>query len=557
VAPDIGELWRQLPADTRVPDHSIWSHLDVVSALAGALDGDSPALLTLSLGPVQGFIAQARSTSDLWAGSHLLSSLAWEGMKVIARALGPDALLFPHLRGVAAVDLWLLDEVPEHRRHVWMQRFGESGAEWLDTASDANPLFAATLPNKFMAIVPAARAEELAAGVAAAVRAAALHWATEAALRVFEEAGEDTGDAAFWRSQVSEQLAGFPEVNWSIAQWPLGTDARGLPDAAPLITALEPFYPQGTPKPGFFGTNVWALLGGEHAGPDGVRLPDGQAFFRPNAGLLYPAVHDLAERRLSAAKTLRDFGPLPQRGYRCSVSGEHEWLTNEPALLSGKRENTGVWRRLEGRFGIKRGERLGALATLKRLWPVLFADRVREVIGADEGDRLRYVISTHVMALATSMARALDAPGELRQRLEAEREGRLKGLARAALPRALHRRALGQLGWPGADALARVPSLLEDGTGLDDDSALAGAVASLLGGPKPETYYALLRMDGDNMGAWMSGTDERFLRAFSESWHPAVRESVTRRYGADPALAGTCALPGLSRRHGMPRSRGC
>ncbi len=101
-APDIGDLWRLLPADTRVPDHSIWAHLDIVSALTGALSktdsGKSePALLAMSFGSVQGFIAQARSTSDLWAGSHLLATLVWEGIRVIAEELGPDAVLFPSL----------------------------------------------------------------------------------------------------------------------------------------------------------------------------------------------------------------------------------------------------------------------------------------------------------------------------------------------------------------------------------------------------------------------------------------------------------------------------
>ncbi|MBI4864961.1 MAG: type III-B CRISPR-associated protein Cas10/Cmr2, partial [Candidatus Riflebacteria bacterium] len=75
-------LWQLLPADTRVPDHTIWDHLSLTSALAGALcRGQKAALLSVSLGPVQGFIAQARTTSDLWAGSHLLSRLAWEAMR--------------------------------------------------------------------------------------------------------------------------------------------------------------------------------------------------------------------------------------------------------------------------------------------------------------------------------------------------------------------------------------------------------------------------------------------------------------------------------------------
>ena len=60
----IGHLWSLLPADTRTPDHTIWQHLDLTSALAGAMASSSrPALLTVSIGPVQEFIAAGRSTS--------------------------------------------------------------------------------------------------------------------------------------------------------------------------------------------------------------------------------------------------------------------------------------------------------------------------------------------------------------------------------------------------------------------------------------------------------------------------------------------------------------
>ncbi len=94
----LGALWPLLPADTRIPYHSIWDHLDLTSAFAGAFAADPQgdvALLTLSIGPVQSFIAAARSTSDLWAGSHLLARLAWEAIKPVCEALGPDAILFP------------------------------------------------------------------------------------------------------------------------------------------------------------------------------------------------------------------------------------------------------------------------------------------------------------------------------------------------------------------------------------------------------------------------------------------------------------------------------
>ncbi len=56
---------------------------------------DSKELLLFQMGPVQEFIAQAATPSDLWAGSYLLSSLILEGIKSI-----PDyesAVIFPNL----------------------------------------------------------------------------------------------------------------------------------------------------------------------------------------------------------------------------------------------------------------------------------------------------------------------------------------------------------------------------------------------------------------------------------------------------------------------------
>ncbi len=52
-------------------------------------------LLLLTLGPVQGFIAQARRTRDLWMGSHLLSELSRTVARTIAQSGGE--LVFPAL----------------------------------------------------------------------------------------------------------------------------------------------------------------------------------------------------------------------------------------------------------------------------------------------------------------------------------------------------------------------------------------------------------------------------------------------------------------------------
>ncbi|MDT8407932.1 MAG: type III-B CRISPR-associated protein Cas10/Cmr2 [Methylococcales bacterium] len=139
----LGKLWEILPADTRIPDHSIWDHLDLTSAFAGAFAADPDgevALLSLSIGPVQSFIAAARTTSDLWAGSHLLSRLAFEAMRPVCEQLGPDAILFPRLRGIPQVDLWLRDDMnlPE-------ELFKDCA--WHQSSTDANPLFSAAAEN--------------------------------------------------------------------------------------------------------------------------------------------------------------------------------------------------------------------------------------------------------------------------------------------------------------------------------------------------------------------------------------------------------------------------
>lgn len=89
-----------LPADTRVPDHSIWHHNDLVAAFQAALeDGQGSAYLSFAIGPVQGFIEQAKSLRDLWSGSFLLSWLTLQAILAVIDDLPPSVVIFPALRG--------------------------------------------------------------------------------------------------------------------------------------------------------------------------------------------------------------------------------------------------------------------------------------------------------------------------------------------------------------------------------------------------------------------------------------------------------------------------
>jgi len=54
-------------------------------------------ILHFTLGPVQGFVAEARRTRDLWAGSFLLSWLSGKAMAALVAAGGQ--IIFPRVEG--------------------------------------------------------------------------------------------------------------------------------------------------------------------------------------------------------------------------------------------------------------------------------------------------------------------------------------------------------------------------------------------------------------------------------------------------------------------------
>jgi CRISPR-associated protein Cmr2 len=155
-----------LPADTRIPDHYIWTHMQLVSALGGCAEGEQlqPAFLRFQLGPVQDFIAAARSIRDLWSGSYLLSWLMVAGMKALSAKVGPDAGIFPTLRGQPLFDLhW--------REDIWGKVKIGGKTVWEDSIDrDEQEFLTPNLPNVFLAVVPAGQAADLARDVAATIQ---------------------------------------------------------------------------------------------------------------------------------------------------------------------------------------------------------------------------------------------------------------------------------------------------------------------------------------------------------------------------------------------------
>jgi len=540
----LGALWPLLPADTRIPDHSIWDHLDLTSAFAGAFAADPKGevtLLTLAIGPVQSFIAAARSTSDLWAGSHLLARLAWEAMKPVCEAMGPDAILFPRLRGVPQVDAWLRDDLG-----LPADLFKDCA--WTEKSTDANPLFAAALPNRFVALVPASQARDLAQQVERAVRGWLQTLGKDVVDRLLKEAGLESGRDSHAHRQMRQQLDGFPEVHWAAVPFslihPRNAEKQNDLDTSALSAAMAPFFGVQPGQPaGFLNSPAWKLLQKD------VRWGGNTTFWSPNTGALYPAVHDLAERALAAAKAVRPFTQQPQAGWRCSLTGETEWLTTDPAQLAvppGQRQGT-LWTQIAKKrpAWAKKGEHLGALPAIKRLWPTLFAEEVGRLVGNSDDAKgaHRFVVSTHTMSLAHQLDKWLEhgalTPPDLDRALDDH------GDETVALPRKLmrkHGRSAAAL-----DDARRLPALLDAAGELDDEAAardLQGLVRRTLGrdAGRLETYYSLLLMDGDRMGAWLAGGDD-YAIPYRESFHPQTRAGFDQHAQREPSLQAYGAQP--------------
>ena len=113
-----------IPAQTRLPDSSIWSTASLTSAMAGALTGYSltteqlevsknkedlshPYLVAFSFSPIQELIKASRKMRDYWAGSWILHYLSAKICWRLALIYGPDTLLYPSLFQQPLIDRWL------------------------------------------------------------------------------------------------------------------------------------------------------------------------------------------------------------------------------------------------------------------------------------------------------------------------------------------------------------------------------------------------------------------------------------------------------------------
>ena len=506
-----------LPADTRTPDHTIWNHLDVTSAFKAAeAVGQGTALLAFALGPVQRFIEASRSVRDLWSGSMILSWLAFRAMLPIIERIGPTALIYPALRGNPLLDLWLRAD----------ERVGEKVP-----LPDVRRRLTPSLPHRFLALVPwgtdGAAAKALAAECEQAVATA---W-KEMADAVRERLGSLL-DASFpgWDKRWDGQIASYFGTSTAIAS--LDVLDEEVDSRLARLLAGKTRFDDAFPDAASVREMARAI-------PDG----DKPAYPQDHAGRWQYQV-ELVHRALAARRAIRHVPIMPTGGgsnerfpQKCTLLGNFEQMGPDDLA-----ESNTFWDKAAGSLHglsidglrIRKGEALCAVAMVKRFaGPAYLLDKLRV-----EQAELRFP-DTWTVAAGEWLSKGGIAPAGVRK---------------------THGDWNGQ--WLHWETTHDNPDEPECPAEVLKDVRKA---RDKLG--KAPVYYAILKLDGDDLGGWLRGEKSPQVREvmhpelvnYYEALGDAAKRGLAARRPVGPALHAAIstalanfalhAVPDIVRRH--------
>lgn len=448
----------RLPLNPLVRDYAVGSHADIAAGMLASRQSDHcAAYLSFSLGPVQPFIEAARSVRDLWTGSAILSWLSFQAVLPVIDTLGPTALIYPSLRGNPLMDVWL-------RRELGID---------CGTVPNLDSRISPSLPNRFTAVVPwgphGAEACTLAFRCEESVRSA---WSGLA------ESVRDCLDpqmeplCADWDRLWESQIHDFFEIRTS-----------AIPDRDLNDETLARLIGGGKFNRVWPGAAAIRSLA-DRATPAGGSSPSGTAAGRWQACMEYSArVMDgiRSVRHVPTASTrYDDSGQVPAK---CSLFGS--WEQMGPAEF---RASNRFWKQACERVNLKgvrirSGERLCAISLARRFaGPLVLAQEF------ESNPRPLRFPDTATVAAANWVRHVGIDPDRIR-----EVHGNWNG-------RWLH------------DAVD------EDTPRPPEEVDRQICDAKRMHG-EPPAYYAILMMDGDDIGGWLSG-DGNHTPQIAEVLHP-------------------------------------
>ncbi|MBF2055658.1 MAG: type III-B CRISPR-associated protein Cas10/Cmr2 [Cyanobacterium sp. T60_A2020_053] len=371
------------PAETRLPDSSIWNHASLTSAMAGALAGYSltteeikgnwsknkglshPFLTAFTFSPIQELIKASRKMRDFWAGSWLLHYLSAKVSWKLAQIYGPDTLLYPSLFQQPLIDHWLLEKYPDFKQ--WIKQ------------PDGRKLLTAGFPNVIILILPE---EKVASAIETAKNELLQGW-REVSHLVFDYLQHPQNGEKPWLKGLSENSNTWQ--GWLDSQWqtyytavPIGKKEIDLKSSELFKDGQIVENPQEDKKWIGIQNQAYNLVGEkalflekeltflQKAGK--VRLDTwGRYPSSANVGSWWAAIFDQTRLALASVKNARSWEIPTAFGERSTVSGvgavvHPEGDNNNDWLSEGQTKQ--YWQRRAGLFDGR--EKLNATETVKR-----------------------------------------------------------------------------------------------------------------------------------------------------------------------------------------------
>lgn len=473
-----------LPADTRIPDHSIWEHLKISSALNAYLDEENNTLFQnnsiflLSIGPVQGFIAQARKTQDFYYGSYILSYLTFKAIEVLIDNYGPTSVIYPDLYKQPLTDFFI-------KRKLDLNILN----------SFENLIHLPTIPNRFVAFLPTTEKSEI-ENLVKEIKDKFVEIIKDAYTKIYRDL-EIQKSVNFREvdAKIQSQLDNFPEVYWVAIPWRIG-------DKDVEIDDLKIYFPEKYLK------QYENLLK-----TDEIRREH-----KPNIGLLYELLYSALEKSMGARKNIRIFEQpeIEEKGRKCSVCGERD------VIFFREDENKKKFTRFNNitcdltdnkKVSLKilaKGEGLCALCFFKRTFDIYLRSEFKELF-----DKFSFP-STSELASSSFKLRALK---DAKQQFDEYQNKLINGFLsnKQELPFSVPILLVRNLFNGSANLEGELfyeenlrDKYLKENYGLDltekEIKELKDALKKLYDKVgKPNPYYAIIHMDGDNMGKWLSG----------------------------------------------------
>jgi CRISPR-associated protein Cmr2 len=453
-----------LPADTRVPDHSVWEHLKVTTAINAFEKYQNNSLFLFTIGPVKSFISQARKAQDFYMGSFMLSYFTFIAMKEVIEKYGPTSIIYPDLYKQPLMDWYLKNKGLE------LKKF------------NPDDILLPTIPNRFVAIIGTTdknKIEELAKNMVRKIEDEFKN-AKEKILKGLK-INETLSDTQ--KEILQNQLSDFPQIYWIAIPWRRGDNDIQIDD-------LKDFFTDDK-------INNWKEL---------YKFANEKGEHSPNIGFLYQFFYTALEKSMGARKNLREFEQKQEEGRKCSLCGERNVLffwesKNKNKFLKYNPMAYDLTNKIEQKY-LTDGEGLCALCFLKRTFEIYLEKEVDSIF------KYFSFPSVAEVAGADFKEKAKELPEFKEYENKFFEYTRMPYLKIHSLPKLNLKETL-EGSWFYEENLTE--KKIKDELGVEIDIQKIKKLKDLLKNKlyeqagKPKKYYAILYLDGDNMGKWLSG----------------------------------------------------